>query len=200
VPRLIEERQIHIEFADLDCMVPKQRIFNGPRSSGIHLSGVVKVVLLAAGLLTPDDLADEIPIRMCVGMAWEQFVVQLWPDFIWQPGECRLDGIVGSPDGMTGDVLEEIKATWIGRMEKGSRPPVPRKIIGERRWMMQLAGYCKMLNLTRARLHVLWVNGDYHNSGPEYFTYLIEFTQAELDRMWTNMILPNRSLAKAEEH
>ena len=203
MPRLIEEIEIHLEFADIDKMVPKTRVDSGQRSSGVHLSGVIKYVLTTAGLLTSDDLGDMMPLRMAVGMAWEAWIVQLWPDFIWQPGEQCRDGIYGSPDGVTGDTLEEVKATWMSRLEKtetkGVAPP-PRRITDMKRWMLQLAGYCYMMGLTRARMHVLWVNGDYRNSGPQYFTYLIEFTQQELERVWNNMILPNAAGARAEEH
>jgi hypothetical protein len=202
VPQLIEEQEIRIQFADMDRLVPRERISTA-RSPGIHLSGVIKCVLVSAGLLTPEDLSDEMPLRMCVGMAWEAFVVMLWPEILWQPGECMQDGVIGSPDGLTGDVLEEIKCTWMSRLEKsearGVRPP-PRKITEMRRWMLQLAGYLHMMGLTKARMHVLWINGDYRESGPQYFTYLLEFTEAELERTWVNMILPNIELAIPEEH
>lgn len=211
MPKLIKETEIHLEWTDIDAMTHKERVYTGPRSSGIHLSGVIKYVLEAAGLLDADDLTDIMPLRMAVGMAWEAFAVQLWPGLVWQPGECSRDGIVGSPDGITGDsleertgnCLEEFKATWKSRLErseaKGVRPP-DRKITEQRMWMLQLAGYCHMMKLNRARLHVMWVMGDYRGSGPQYFTYLIEFTQAELERTWNNMILPNVEGATPEQH
>ncbi len=201
MPKLLESTQIQIEFTDLDQLVPKTRVYDGPRSNGVHLSGVIKVVMEAAGLLSADDRGDMMPFCMCIGMAIEAWIVQLYPDLIWQPGEAELDGIFGSPDGVTGDCLEEIKATYMSRLQKsetkGVTPP-PRNILEMKRWMLQLAGYCKMLGLLKARLHVCWLNGDYRGSGPQYFTYLISFTQEELDRVWTNMVLPNKHLAKAE--
>ena len=203
MPKLIEQKEICLEFADIDRMVPQQRLCSSQRSSGVHLSGIIKHVLVAAGQLTPDELTDMMPLRMAVGMAWEAFVVQLWPDLLWQPGEQCRDGIYGSPDGITEDTLEEVKATWMSRLEKteskGVAPP-PRSIIEMKRWMLQLAGYCHMLGLTKARMHVLWVNGDYRGSGPQYFTYLIEFSKPELERIWNNLILPNKGGAKGEEH
>lgn len=203
MPRLLEQHEIQVEFSDIDRMVEKKRNSSGKRSSGVHLSGIIKHILTTAGLLTVEDLGDMMPLRMCLGMAWEMFVVGLWPDLIWQPGECTKDGVIGSPDGITGDMLEEVKATWMSRLEKtetkGVTPP-PRNIIEIKRWMLQLAGYCHMMGLTRARMHVLWVNGDYRNSGPQYFTYLLEFTPQELERVWNNMILPNKAGAKPEEH
>lgn len=203
MPTLLQETEIHVEWSDIDAMIPKERVYTGSRSSGVHLSGVIKYVLTTAGLLDADDLTDIMPLRMAVGIAWEAFAVQLWPGLIWQPGEVSADGIIGSPDGVTGDCLEEFKATWKSRLEKseakGVRPP-DRKIVEQRMWMLQLAGYCHMKGLTRARIHVLWVMGDYRGSGPQYFTYLIEFTKEELERTWNNMILPNIDGAVGEEH
>jgi hypothetical protein len=203
MPRLLEQREIHLEFSDIDRMLEKRRIGGMKRSSGIHLSGIIKHVLTAAGQLTGEDLGDMMPLRMAVGMAWEMFCVQLWPELDWQPGEVTRDNVIGSPDGVSGDVLEEIKATWMSRLEKtetkGVIPP-PRNIIEIKRWMLQLAGYLYMMGLNKARMHVLWVNGDYRNSGPQYFTYLLEFSQQELERIWNNLVLPNRAGAKAEEH
>lgn len=209
MPKLIQETEIHLEWTDIDHLVSKGRSSSSQRSSGVHLSGVIKYVLTTAGLLDADDLTDIMPLRMAVGMAWEAFAVGLWPHLIWQPGEQCRDGIYGSPDGITysedGDCaqLEEFKATWKSRLErseaKGVRPP-DRKITEQRMWMLQIAGYCWMMGLTRARLHVLWINGDYRGSGPQYFTYLLEFSEEELERTWNNMILPNIGGAVAEEH
>jgi hypothetical protein len=203
VPVLVESRQIEIEFADLDRLVSQKRVYEGPRSNGVHLSGVIKCVLEAGGLLTSDDRGDMMPLCMCVGMAWEAWIVQLWPDLVWQPGEYCQDGVYGSPDGYTGHVLEEVKATYMSRLEKSETKgvrPEPKNILNIKRWMMQLAGYCKMMGLLEARLHVLWIMGDYRGSGPQYFTYYIQFTQAEIDRLWNNMILPNIAYATAEAH
>jgi hypothetical protein len=207
MPKLLEEKEIHLEFSDLARMTPRQKISDGTRSDGVHLSGVIKYVMVTCGLLTPDDDTVEImPLRMAVGVAWEAFVVQLWPDFLWQPGEVSRDGIIGSPDGINSNlipgeiVLEEVKATWMSRMEPGTKSSVPRSIFNIKRWILQVAGYCHMAKLTHARLHVLWVNGDYRQSGPQYYTYLIQFTEAELVRMWKNMIVTNISGAVPEKH
>jgi hypothetical protein len=218
VPKLISETEIKLEWTDIEAMVPKVRVDSGKRSSGVHLSGVIKYVLTTAGLLDPDDITDEMPLRMAVGMAWEAFVVGLWPDLIWQPGEVCQDDIYGSPDGITPIMdensaperivtgrhqLEEFKATWRSRLEKselkGIRPP-DRKITEQRAWMLQVGGYCHMMGLRRARLHVLWIMGDYRGSGPQYFTYLVEFSDSELERVWKNMLLPNVEGAIPESH
>ena len=207
MPTLLREAEIKIDWSDIEAMAPKAQYYSGPRSSGVHLSGIIKHILQAAGLLTADEVTEEMPLRMWLGMAFEAYAVRLWPEMVWQPGECSKDGITGSPDGITpkGDsgLLEEFKLTWLSRLEKseirGVAPPA-RRITDQRRWMLQLAGYLYMLGLTEARLHVCWVMGDYRGSGPQYFTYHLLFTQEELRRTWDNMILKNRDGAKAEEH
>ncbi len=203
MPRLLEERELRLEWSDLDNLTPKVKAACDKRSSGVHLSGVIKHVLVTAGLLTTDETTDEMPWRMFLGMAFEAYAVQLWPDLIWQPGEQCRDGVYGSPDGLTGDVLEEFKLTWISRLEKSEARgvrPADRKVIDHKRWMLQLAGYLWMMNLRMARLHVFYVNGDYRQSGPQYYTYLLQFTEQELERTWNNLILPNIAGATPEEH
>ena len=203
MPKLLDEKEIKLEWGDIDALVRKERQSDMKRSSGVHLSGVIKYVLTTAGLLTDEDISDEMPLRMAVGMAWEAFCVQLWPEMIWQPGECSRGGVIGSPDGITGSCLEEFKATWKSRLEKsetkGVRPP-QKRIVEQRGWMMQIAGYLHMMGLTEARLHVLWVMGDYRGSGPQYVTYRLRFSPEELTRMWDNMILPNIEGAQPEKH
>lgn len=192
MPTLISQSEVRVEWKDIESRIVRERP-KLKRSSGIHLSGVIKYVLTTSGLLDPDDLTDEIPLRMCVGMAFEDWIVGLYPDMIWQPGECLLQGVCGSPDGISAKSLEEFKATW-----KSSH--TRQDITKERIWMWQLAGYCKMMQLTKARLHVLWINGDYRPPAPKYMTYLLRFEQVELDRFWNNVILKNKDNAVPEIH
>lgn len=191
MPKLIEEHDIRITWDDITTRVVHKKKSHG-RSAGVHLmSGVLKPVLLAGKLMkTFEELADaeEMPLRMAVGMAWEDWAVGLWPGMTWQPGECSKDGVVGSPDGVSKKpvrMLEEFKATWKSKRNYG------QDILRNIPWIWQMQGYCHMLGLTRARLHVLWVNGGYAPPSPEYRTYLIEFTKPELSAFWANIVVPN---------
>src|SRR5580692_8137272 len=203
MPTLISQQEVKIEWTDINKLEFRPRP-KRIRSNGIHLSGIIKYVLETSGLLSADDVTDEMPLRMCVGMAWEDWAVSLWPEMTWQPGESVLDGVVGSPDGWsaTGNpsptvegagVLEEFKATWKSAF---TRPDITKEKI----WMWQLAGYCKMLEIHDARLHVLWINGTYRPPAPVYATYVLKFNQAELDRFWSNVVLKNKEKAKPEIH
>lgn len=208
MPRLIAETEVRLEWSDLQSRVRRKRPKSaGHRSSGVHLSGIISYVLETSGLVEKSD-TDEMGLAVAVGVAWEEFAVGLYPEMRWQPGEVHLDNVYGSPDGLTKGVdqngvladgengipmvLEEFKATWRSR---ASKPPLTN-----RRWMWQLAGYCRMMGLHYARMHVLWINGNYKNYQPEYYTYLFEFEQQELDRFWSNVVLPNRDKAVKEEH
>lgn len=202
MPVLLEEHEIKIEWTDiLTRRVRKKPKSTEVRSSGVHLSGVIRHCLTSMGKLTVDEIRnEEMPLRMAVGMAWEDWSVGLWPDMIWQPGEKELDGVFGSPDGLSymgveQPTVEEYKATWKSRRTYGN-------VVESSLWMWQLAGYCKMLKVTRARMHILWVCGDYKLGppSPAYVTYLIDFTQSELDQFWKNIVLKNKDSASREEH
>lgn len=194
MPTLLNQTEVKLEWADIN----NRRVRAKPRqastrSSGVHVSGVIKYVLMTSGMLNVEDTGDEFPLRMAIGMAAEEWFVGLWPKMKWQPGEVTLDGISGSPDGITGKVLEEFKCTWKSAY---TRPD----ILKERLWMWQLMSYLKMLKLKQARLHVVWINGDYRPPSPKYAVYNIGFTQAELDRHWEMVMLRNKDKATPEKH
>lgn len=198
MPKLLEEKQVKLDREDLvkwtQVLQPKNV---KKRSSGVHLSGVIKAVLQATGQMKFWPETEEISLNLAMGLAWENWIVGLYPDLIWQPGEMCKDGIYGSPDGITPDIpqLEEFKCTWKSRHNFGT-------ILDQKAWMWQLQGYLAMLGTPwyQARIHVFFVNGDYRPPTPEYFTYVIEFTSTELDQFWTRVIVPNKDRAKAEEH
>ena len=156
MPTLLEEKEIRLEWTDIEKRVAKTRVSSMQRTSGVHLSGVIRYALKKAGLWQnkPEETEDEMPLMIMLGMFWEEGVVSLYPDLIWQPGEVELDDVYGSPDGLTGQCLEEFKFT-----KKSYYTRKSRLILEEKLWMWQLMGYCRMLGLTQARLHVLWVDG-----------------------------------------
>lgn len=209
MPKLIEKRLIQIEWADIEGRTRHRKPKSASiRSSGHHLMQVVRYALQTSGLLktyTADADEELMPLRMAMGMAWEDWCVGLWPDLVWQPGEVELDGVFMTPDGLSELLIyvahshrdyatvEEYKLTWKSSRRGGN-------ITGEKLWMWQLAGLCKGMNVNYARLHVCYVMGDYKGSGPQYFTYLLHFPQDELDKFWKNIILANRDKSPREEY
>lgn len=113
----------------------------------------------------------------------------------WRPGEVSLDGITGSPDscecGVQDDdppvVIGEYKATW--KSCRGIDLPTPgaglidTKFLG---YVLQMQAYCKMVGTTRARLYILFVNGDYDRYVPQLRCYQIDFTERELNEQWSS--------------
>jgi hypothetical protein len=101
VPKLLAETEIPIRWTDVDGRVPKDKIGSEIRSSGVHLSGIIRYCLdLDKGDRDPDFM----PLCMALGLAWEAWAVGLFPNVVWQPGEEELDGVFGTPDGLS--VLE----------------------------------------------------------------------------------------------
>jgi hypothetical protein len=214
VPTLISESEVRLSWDELRThRVRRPPVSRGERSAGIHVSAVLK----ATGAFENSEVDDEeVPLRMCVGQAWENFIVGLYPDLLWQPGELERDGVMGTPDGLSeldltlygyhgcaGEamVLEEFKATWQSLRQKSDKKgvvPAYKRIAEQRRWMWQMAAYCAMGGWEYGRLHVLWVNGDYRPPAPIYTTHILHFPVPETSQFWSNVILKNKEKAVAE--
>lgn len=142
---------------------------------------------------------------MMMGLAWESWLFRRLPGVQWQPGEVVLDSIGMNADGVnldgqwdmpnstsrgiTTNWLEECKVTW----QSVNNPEVPG-------WyrLCQIMAYCHGFGLTRAKLWIYHVRGDYKmDFGPQVFVYWIEFTEEELLNNW-RMILNGKKEMETE--
>jgi hypothetical protein len=111
------------------------------------------------------------------------------PAGLWIPLHYSPDLFVYGDDG---DVwLGEIKMTWMS-----DKQWIPKELAeaGEwvnhtdkkyDKWLFQIMGYCYLLKLTKARLYVYWVVGDYSDKAPHFkYHYDLEFSQRELQENW----------------
>ncbi len=198
MPKLLLETEIKLKWTDILGRASKEKFSSDSRSPGIHLSGIIRYCMGYQDRQADDP--DELPLNMAFGLAWEAWAVGLFPAVMWQPGEESLDGVYATPDGLSSldidgqaeIVVEEWKATW---KSLHTHPD----ILTQTGWMWQLAALCHMQGLRHARIHVLYVNGDYRPPKPRYITYLLEFTTTELERFWQNCILKNKDKAIPEE-
>ena len=87
--------------------------------------------------------------------------------------EC--DGVYCSLDGLTRDRVVEFKATF--KSSNGF------DLKGQRRWLMQIKGYCHAAARLKARFYVFFVRGDY-STGPVCRCFDVTFTRKELDANW----------------
>jgi len=199
---LMETMDIDLQQMDMSNWAPPHKACHEPRSGGAHLSSII--AHLWFGSLPESDpqrkekereWAVEIgaegersyPLRMALGLAWEWLAAGLYPDMVWQPGEFERDGIIGSPDGLTYDgelpVIDEMKLTFKSCRDKD--------VLRDTLWMWQIKGYMAILQCTRARLHVCYVNGDYTRPyTPIYRRYVMEIGVEEREEMWTKMFVP----------
>jgi hypothetical protein len=204
---------------------PQANLGAGPRTSGVHLSGILRKMAVKYGKLpaeyanndigalireTPIDMAGGIsPLcRLAFGMAWEdwikRFVELFWVGFVHQPGEFERDGILGTPDGLSSEpdgsiAVHEFKFTWKSMAKKS--------VAEEWLWLAQVAGYAALVShllggvpITKAYLHVAYANGDYKrdaDSGPKYAVYAIEMTQEEVEMAWVEYV-NHKELAQPE--
>lgn len=193
-------------------------ITDSGRSSGIHLSGILRPLAIKLGLFdetgetleqlavrhsTPGTHFGSCPplTRCTVGYAWEEYLFRHLPRVIAHPFELELDGILGSPDGIEFPVdgrppiLHEIKSTYYS----------VNKPLDKTTWLWQSAGYLRMLSAafdeqcTQAVLHPLHLRGDYRDQFPLYTPTLVEFEWQEIESYW-QMITNHKYLAVAEQH
>lgn len=173
-------REVSDEFAlDLNQIDPD-------RSTGVHLSTIIKRIALRMRWLKPDDPDEERftasgfdTLRVMLGLAWEEWLASAHPWMDFHGGEVRRDRIAMSPDAVSevGGIrrVHEFKCTW-----KTAR----RAIEEEHMYMMQLKSYCYAMRTRHGAMHVYYVNGDYTFKGPMYRVFYIEFTDAELEANW----------------
>jgi hypothetical protein len=154
-----------------------------PRSTGVHVSQLIKAICFA---LEPERFGGEMDWnRIELGFTIEKVIEQAWAARrveIIRPGEISKDGISGSPDGLSfddqGPVVEEIKCTWMSMREC----PEGKKFW---HWIVQMKAYCYLTESTRARLHTFFVNGDYsQHREPTYKCWDLQFSPGEIDENW----------------
>lgn len=157
---------------------------NLERSPGIHLSDVLRFINTSVGRDKSGSGWKREPTQG-TGLLWEIILSKAFSEEIYpRIGEVEKDGIIGTPDGFDPSHWEllEAKCTW----RSSGRP-----ITDFWDWVQQIKSYCYMLGTHRAVLRVLYLNGDYRHSGPEYRVYKLVFKPHELRETW-DMILNNR--------
>lgn len=159
-----------------------------PRSSGLHVSQIYRDLertIMAQKKERRDLTQDELSWYAAGGYLWEHvFSVAMADSFrnaeIVRPGEFMVDGIIGSPDNWdirTGRVVET-KATWLSSRKLDSL---------EKHfwvWLVQMQGYCRLLDTTEAELYVFFVNGNYAPPMPIGRALTLSWTRAEIDENW----------------
>lgn len=172
-----------------------------PRSEGIHVSAIIRCIATEQGILKPEwaedlslsdvrEITDPVAVlRINIGLAWEAHYIPLVGSIVDHPGEMVLDGIYMTHDGESVDVVlhqpgkvvlfcDEVKATYKSTRTVGN-------LSSQWMWMAQCKAYCKGLGTRFARMHVLFLCGDYsYPITPLLKVWQIEFTQEEIDMNW----------------
>lgn len=162
------------------------------RSPGLHMSAIYNDLFqdLEPKRFTRGSVPDR--NRMGLGLALETVLEEGLKKRMFRPEEYLTDeGIAFSPDGLLFEngetILAELKLTWMSsrevpRLKNGSFPPKFDK------YFVQIMAYCYHLELTRARLYVLFVNGISKPPTPELLAWDLLFTQRELDENWQRLL------------
>jgi len=187
---ILEYTTVHLQRNDLQDRVRLETPTHPAlRSPGVHLSNILRFLVLESGMIRYQEQLEEmdLPLRMAMGLAWEEFCVSLYSDILWQPGEISTDdGIYMTCDGLARSNdhirVEEFKLSW--RKSKTA----DEILADEWYWCHQLRGYCLGYNAREVRLHACWVNGDYRGSGPIYNRYRFRFSDKEIETTRTMLV------------
>jgi len=187
-----------IERIDDPDLIDRLAQSSAPRSEGLHLSTIYGDLM---GQLQPKRFDRSKPfnkVSIESGLVFENMLEKglaekfatVRPGELWSP-----EGIIMTPDGVNPllDAGEEYKFTRMSsRIYKSNTSPYTdeygmpnQKFL---HWFLQMKGYAKWLDTRKFVLRVLHINGDYDRkkeSGPEFLSHLVEFTQPEIDENWT---------------
>lgn len=194
------------EFVRAVLLPHEQTVDSSPRASGAHVSDIIRD--LENTLLKPgqrkkyDNLTDAekraMGERTQVGWAWEEILT--WALKRTRPlatnvirvGQLEADGITGTLDGynVDHDAVEEYKATW----RSMNRPLDPDFW----HWLVQIKSYMRLSNTDTAFLRVLFVNGDYRESGPTTKVFHLTATAQEVKENWQMLVQHKIAMEKRE--
>lgn len=194
-----------------------------PRSKGVHVSSIIRCIATEARILKPEwaeelslvdvrTITDRVALlRINIGLAWEEHYIPMLDGVIDHPGEMEVQGVYMTHDGESVDTLvlqpdaeingqlvymcHEVKATYKSTKTVGD-------LSSQWMWMAQMKAYCKGLGTRFARLHALFLNGDYqYPLSPQLLLYDIEFAQSEIDDNWELLFtyMQHRLAVEAEE-
>lgn len=186
-----------------------------PRSTGVHVSGIIRAIATETGILQKEQ-AEELSLvdvrtitdptvilRISIGLAWESWYIKeilCQQGVIDHPYEMKVDGIYMTHDGESLDVIlslphlviHEIKATYKSTNTVG-------ELVDQWMWLAQMKAYCRGAKTRFAKLHVLFLCGDYkYPLQPQLKCWLVEFTQEEIDEAW-DLLKSYRDYRQAKE-
>ncbi len=198
---------MQVDVIETELLYPAGKV---ARTPGIHVSGVLKLIAQENGVLKREraeefglidlteqegageewweSLEEDIKLKICMGLAWEEWYLEQLEDVLKHPGEMVLDGIYLTHDGESLDMvvssnllvlcIHEIKLTYKSLNTIGN-------LSTQWLWLAQTKAYCKARGTRIAYLHVLAVCGDYSwPQRPMRKVFRIIYTQAEIDENW----------------
>lgn len=164
----------------------------------IGCTAIIRTIAIKLGKFTKDDKADEVGIRVLVGMGWEAMCVQLYKDILWQPPVQTLNGICTHADGYgtivipdPTPVVDEWKYTAKSIRVPGGKENELKDIRDEWMWNCQMMANIRTHPLypdvRHGRFHVCWAMNNYtkYTLDEKYYRYLVEYEHQEIERNWT---------------
>lgn len=202
---------MQVDLIDSRLLYPAPRV---PRTVGVHVSNVLRLIAQENGVLKREQaeefglidlsgkdgeawwatLPEDVHLKICMGLAWEEWYIPQLEDVLDHPGEMHLEGIYLTHDGESLDTvitfggellalcIHEVKLTYKSLNTIG-------RLVTQWLWLAQTKAYCKARGALIAYIHVLAVCGDYSwPQRPQLRIFRVIFTQAEIDENWDVII------------
>lgn len=116
---------------------------------------------------------------------WAESTIDANRDRFVRPGELMLDGLIGTPDlfDVIDDAMIEVKLTKMSSRHDINSPKFWK-------YWVQLMAYCRMFEVTKGRLHIGHINGDYSYRSPDivYRIWEDDFTITQLKNNWRMLV------------
>lgn len=180
-----------------------------PRTPGIHVSNVLKLIAQENGVLKREraeefglidlqekqnsdewweSLPEDVQLKISMGLAWEEWYLQQLEDVLGHPGELYLDGIYMTHDGESLDTIVSsgllVLCIHEIKLTYKSLNNIGN-LVTQWLWLAQTKAYCKAKGTRVAYVHVLAVCGDYtYPIRPQLKVFRLIYSQAEIDENW----------------
>lgn len=207
--KVLSEKRLIITPHMMNTRTPLVK-FDQPRSNGLHISAILKLLAEAAGELktgpSPFDpiTPENYPLLLVNGVIWEecrasQLTYQHGDNFCWQPFELCRDGIYGTPDGIIyNDWCDGPDMSWECKFTTKKAQSI------KEHWMYLRQSMCyAAMGLPRiVQYDVQYMLGDYSRPyQPFAVQSIVEFSESEIEAWWKIMLKTSQHpRVKKENH
>jgi len=165
--------------------------FRKEEREGIHVSDLLfcprKTYLQKKGLLPP---SDEELLYWVIGKGYHSLLEGEISEV-----QLQIDGVIGTLDTI------QLEGNLVVPVEfKSTRASSRREVLEMSHWIEQCLAYAKICGVSQVRLRILYLMGDYRELKPQLKSFILKFTEEEVENFWTKLLSRKHYLQFALEN